>query len=275
MNKKILFFSFILGFALVSSGIVSAADAHVFTVVSDARLLSIDNSGNTNATGWLAENGVQLSDTYCALTGCTYSGEIIMGDGLNITVGTGGYFVGDGRYLTNIAGANSSWTQAAADLLYAGIIWNYNQTEKTFELYNATWDNKGYVDAAIAALPLAVNHTEDTFNVYNATWDNKGYVDSQNTIYNESIAAYVNDQDGLYNDSIAAYVDDQISGVSGMDYTNVALTNVSNLFTPHQAFAGGLNSSENINLASTKLVTWDDGGSISATAGVITYKAGV
>ena len=60
-----------------------------------------------------------------------------------------------------------------------------------------------------------------------------------------------------------------------MDYTNLALTNETNVFVPEQNFTGGINSADDIALASAKSLSWDDGGSVTATAGVITYKAGV
>ncbi len=230
MNKKLLLFVFVLCSTVFAVNFVSAADAHVFTDVSDARLLAIDNSGNTNATGWLAENGIQLSDTYCALGGCTFTG-VVLSDS-NFT--TSAFFVGDGTYLTNIPGSNASFNQALTDTLYAGIEWDYNQT-----------------------------------TIANA------YTDAQDTIFNDSMTVYVDAQDVIFNDSMTVYVDNEIAGVSGMDFTNLALINITNIFTPQQVFTGGLNSSEDINLASTKSVAWADGGSVSGTAGVITYKAGV
>ena len=60
-----------------------------------------------------------------------------------------------------------------------------------------------------------------------------------------------------------------------MDYTNVALINQTNTFTPQQTFSNGIVSSDNITIADTKLIEWVGGGTISASSGVITYKAGV
>lgn len=213
MNKKLLLFALVICSTVLVSSLTSAADAHVFTDVSDARLLAIDNVGNTNATGWLAENGIKLSDTYCALTGCTFSGNIVVGE------------------------------------------------------LNATTIYLGGVDLS----SLIVNHTSITFDLYNASWDNRGLIDEQNT----SIAGYIDAQDVYYNTSIAGYVDDQIAGVGTSDFTNVAYINNTNTFTPQQVFTNGLSSAENIILNTTKAFAWDDGGQISATAGVITYKAGV
>ena len=62
---------------------------------------------------------------------------------------------------------------------------------------------------------------------------------------------------------------------SVMDYTNLALTNESNIFVPIQNFTAGIKSDDDITLASAKSLIWADGGSVTATAGVITYKAGV
>ncbi len=232
MNKKYLLFMFIICSTVLAVNFISAADAHIFTDVSDAKLLIIDNVGNTNATGWLAENGVKLSDTYCALTGCTYSGNIVLEDGFNVTLGTGGFFVGDGSLLTNLPGI-------------------VNHTLITFNLYNSTWDNRGLIDSGNLSM----------FN----------YVNAQDVIYNDSAAAYT-----LYvNTTAAAYTDAQIAASGGMDFTNLALTNITNTFDLQQVFTLGLSSAEDIILNTTKSISWDDGGSISGTAGVITYKAGV
>jgi len=56
-----------------------------------------------------------------------------------------------------------------------------------------------------------------------------------------------------------SYVDTQISGIGGMDYTNLALINISNTFTPMQNFSAGINT-DKVNALS---------------AGAITFKAGV
>src|SRR5690606_18341230 len=80
--------------------------------------------------------------------------------------------------------------------------------------------------------------------------------------YNQTIAAnaYTDSQDTLYNNSIADYVDTQIGALSfNMDYTNVAMTNISNAFAEEQNFSNGIRT--------------DD---VQALTGVaITFKAGV
>ena len=64
----------------------------------------------------------------------------------------------DAQILT--VSSNYSWNETRAGLLYSPISWSYNQTNDTFTLYNATWDNrlliiqsnasmKNYVDAQI------------------------------------------------------------------------------------------------------------------------------
>ena len=51
-------------------------------------------------------------------------------EGLNVSDNvTSSFFIGDGSYLTGITGGNGSWNETLADTLYAGIEWNYNQTE--------------------------------------------------------------------------------------------------------------------------------------------------
>ena len=123
----------------------------------------------------------------------------------------------DAQILT--VSSNYSWNETRAGLLYSPISWSYNQTNDTFTLYNATWDNrlliiqsnasmKNYVDAQILTVtsnfswnetragllysPISWNYnqTNDTFTLWNSTWDNrlliiqsnasmKNYVDAQ------------------------------------------------------------------------------------------------
>ena len=123
----------------------------------------------------------------------------------------------DAQILT--VSSNYSWNETRAGLLYSPISWSYNQTNDTFTLYNATWDNrlliiqsnasmKNYVDAQIltvtsnyswnesragllySPISWSYNQANDTFTLYNATWDNrlliiqsnasmKNYVDAQ------------------------------------------------------------------------------------------------
>jgi len=229
VNKKILLFALVICSTVLAMNFASAADAFVFTDVSDARLLAIDNAGNTNATGWLAENGVKLSDTYCALTGCTYTGNVITASGVNITAGTDGFFIGDGSLLTGVL------------------------TQGTLDSYNTSM----------------YNYVNDQDTAYNTSI--LGYVDAQDTSYNTSMAAYVIE----VNATAGAYTDAQIALVGGMDYTNVAMINLSNTFAPQQTFTLGFDSDDDGNFATTKGVTWDGGGSVTAASGVITYKAGV
>jgi len=87
-----------------------AAESNGFTFQNSTAdtLFTIDKSGNIAATGTISEGGSLLSNLYCALTGCTMTGNLVTGAGINITAGSSGYFKGDGSLLTGITVADDS-----------------------------------------------------------------------------------------------------------------------------------------------------------------------
>jgi hypothetical protein len=137
MKKILLILAVILGLiSFISAGsfVIENSTGNVFTV---------SNQGAVNASGTIAESGVLLSDTYCKLSGCTYTGNII---GNNITAQGGYYFVGSGLYLTALNGS----------LITSGSIY-------TIPL-NASQIDTGTI--AFARLPTLTNtHTHDYHNI--------------------------------------------------------------------------------------------------------------
>src|SRR3989338_5300894 len=77
----------------------------------------------------------------------------------------------------------------SADVNISGITvkqWLYNQTLATFDLYNASWDNRGLITSVNATATLwGYNQTLATFDLYNSTWDNS-FMNIWN--YNQSLA---------------------------------------------------------------------------------------
>jgi hypothetical protein len=95
----------ILGLIILSLMIVSvnaASSGFRFTNSTDDVIFTVSPIGAGNFTSTIAENGILLSDIYCALAGCTFEGNIATDTGFNITAGSTGYFVGDGTYLTGV-----------------------------------------------------------------------------------------------------------------------------------------------------------------------------
>ena len=106
--------------------------------------------------------------------------------------------------------SNATWNQSLADTLYAGIIWNYNQTTPVFSYitdneaawlstYNATYaanmannsfnqtlGNLLYAPNTTIGIQWLINstgiytynynHTSTVFNLWNSTWDNRGLI---------------------------------------------------------------------------------------------------
>ena len=81
---------------------------------------------------------------------------------------------------------NQSWNETRANGLYAGVEWSYNETTATFDLYNATWDNRDMIKF--------VNDTGNIQNLLNAT----GIYSTYNTTYDKW--AY-NQSDGYSNET--------------------------------------------------------------------------
>jgi len=111
-------------------------------------------------------------------------------------------------------------TTAQADLLYAGIEWDYNQTTPAIS----------YVDGL------------GWQNTYNVTYDANVYVGSYNSTYTE----FAYNQSSPYDNYNYNMSDGNDGGA--MDYTNIAMTNISEVFDYN------LNVSGNLTVGSGKLI---------------------
>ena len=267
MKKNLTILS-LLFVGIFVMGMVSAADAHIFTDTSDAVLLTIGTDGSTNATGDLMENSIKLSETYFTLIGGIVTGATNFTDTLNVTgnFGVGGTLYGDGSGLT---GVTASIADNSTQIGYQNItniptcdagssFLSYDGTDVTCQtiVANGTTLDAGNITSGtfdVVRIPLLINATSP--NVLNVT--------GIPTCTGDDVLTF----DGT--DMTCT------TPVSAMDYTNVALINQTNTFAPQQIFTDGLNSDGNITIADTKLIEWDGGATISADSGVLTYKAGV
>ena len=241
--KKILTIFVCLFCSTFALGIVSAADAHIFTDTSDNVLLTVGTDGSGNFTGDIMENSIKLSETYLKLIGGTISGATNFSDTLNVTgnFGVGGILYGDGSGLTGI-------TSDLAD----------NSTQISYQ--------------NVTDLPTCAGGERFTFD--GSTLTCAGPDVNGTTIAYQNVTGFPT----CTGDDVLTFDGTDFScttPVSSMDYTNVALINQTNTFTPQQTFTGGIVTNSNITIADTKLIEWVGGGTISATSGVITYKAGV
>jgi len=269
MKKYLMVLSSLFLLSLMTAGI-SAADAHIFTDVSDNVLLTIGTDGSGNFTGDIMENSVRLSDTYCALTGgCDLAGPVVITGDLNVSgnVNISGTFIGDGSGLT---GVTVSMTDNSTQIAYQNIT-NFPTCSA-----NEFFSFDGSVLTCVAVSIPANSTTLDASNITSGVFD----VARIPTLVNQTTIAYQNISNlpTCTGDDVLTFDGTDMTcttPASSMDYTNLALTNETNVFVPEQNFTGGINTDENILIADTKLVEWTGGGSVSATSGVITYKAGV
>jgi len=244
MKKFLMIFVCVI-LSSFTMGTVLGADAHIFTDTSDNVLLTIGTTGDGNFTGDVMENSIKLSETYLALAGGIVTGQTNFTDNLNVSgdFGVGGILYGDGSGLTGV-------TVTLSD----------NSTQLAYQ--------------NITNLPTCSDGQSFTFDGSSLTCGNP--------LVNGTIIAYQNVTgiptcdagDMLTFDGSTLTCD---TPASTMDYTNLALINQTNDFIPQQTFTGGLVSNENVTIADTKGIEWvgGSGAIISASSGVITYKAGV
>ena len=267
MKKYLIIFTCLLFSSFLITG-VSAADAHIFTDVSDNVLLTIGTDGSGNFTGDVMEDGIKLSDTYCALTGgCALEGPVVITGALNITgdLNVSGTLYGDG---SGLEGVIASISDNSTQIAYQNI------TNLPTCALNEFFSFDGSDITCVAMDNDGI--TLDAANITAGTLDAARLPDLENL----SIIAYQNISNipTCGAGDVLTFDGSTLSCTtpsSSMDYTNLALTNETNVFVPEQNFTGGINSADDIALASAKSLSWDDGGSVTATAGVITYKAGV
>lgn len=229
MNKKLLLMTIgmVLNVMIVSAGNfqIEYGGSTIFTVAT---------SGNVNASGTIAESGVLLSDTYCALAGCTMSGAIDA-TGYNITALN---FVGSGQFLTGITVEPNSTTISYHNI--TDIPTCTGDTHLTFSGTTLTCDanddnsiniageNITSGTIAFARLPtLTDTHTHDYHNITAIPTCSEG----QHLYFDGTDLTCTADS-------------------GGADLTNYALKNQSNDFVGVQNFSQGINVTGNITFQS-------------------------
>ncbi|MFH1451559.1 MAG: hypothetical protein ABIF88_00090 [archaeon] len=134
----------------------------------------------------------------------------------------------------SVTGGNLSFNQTYTDLLYSEILWNYNQSLATYNMWNDVW-----------------------LSTYNATYDAKV---SDNESWNESYA------DGLYADiSVTGGNESWNQSLADSLYADVSVTGGNASW--NESYADGLyiaqSDEENLNVNSSDY--WDDMDSINTT----------
>ena len=180
------------------------------------------------------------------------------GDGGGDVIATN-YF-GSGKYLTDLpTSGNSSWNETRANLLYANIKWNYNQTTATYDLYNAVWSatyNSTY-DATTqqwngnsTALLGCINNASylSTYNeTYNGLVNNASYLSTYNSTYDATTTQWNGNSTALLACiNNASYLSTYNSTYAGLlenssylnNNTNHAFTNQTNSFDGVQTMNG-------------------------------------
>ena len=127
--------------------------------------------------------------------------------------------------------------------------YSFNQTLQTFNTYNSSWDNRYLInntwnESYARGLLFSTNST------YNASYASFNNTLNIQNLYNSTLTNYVGTVNNtlniqnLYNSTASMIANLSISqaGISGMVYTNLALTNTSNTFVGWQNFTGTLNA---------------------------------
>ena len=180
-----------------------------------------DQSLNTtdNVTFW---NITSAADAWCNTTSCYSLTDFLTGAG---------------------GGDNESWNQSLAELLFAGIEWDYNQSLATYDMWNADWlstynatydshtqDNESWNESGASLLFAGIewdyNQTLATYNLWNTIWSstfnstydshtqdneswNESYADTLYSNiqwnYNQTLAAFNLWGDNWYNHTLATY----------------------------------------------------------------------
>ena len=120
--------------------------------------------------------------------------------------------------LDQVGTGNASWNESLANTLYSDIQWNYNQTIDTFNLWNTTWDNRGFVNLINESLSTRI----DSSSGDNSSWNES----HANTLYAPNTTAgiqYLINNTGVYSTYNATY-DSYATNVS-INYTKVTYDN--------------------------------------------------
>jgi hypothetical protein len=189
--KKVLLTFLILGVFVFAINSVTAGDYIIRSGGND--IFTVDTSGNANATGWLAEDGIQLTDIYVSI----------------VDVAT----CDVGEFLT-----------------FDGTDWSCESPSLNIEHGSVTIDG-----ANITTGTISIERLPDLTNATTLAYQN---ITGIPTCDAGDFLAY----DGT--DLSCS------TPTSSMDYTNIAMTNQTNTFTPQQVFSAGMNVTGYIELQS-------------------------
>ena len=183
---------FILSLIIFSFSLVSA-DEFGYNY-----LTSGDNLNPSLITTSTATSGNLTNFTSLVDTPASYAGE-----GTNCVVVNAGETALEFGACAAGGGDNASWNQSGADLLYAGIEWDYNQSDATFAMWNSTWDNRGlisdivqdnaswnqsgadglYAPNTTEGIQVLINNT-GVYSTFNSTYDS--YIEG-NASFNQTL----------------------------------------------------------------------------------------
>jgi len=214
----------LIAISMMSIGLVSAVGNFKILNSTDDIVFIVDNTGNLNVTGgWIAEDGVKLSEAYLALTGGTLTG--ILSSDSNIT--TTAYFVGDGSYLTNVP-ASMDYTNLALtnisetfdenltvskDLIVTQSVYLSDILECNADDQKLETDANGVL---VCGTAVDTDTKMGTSGIY---------------LYNDTTTIYFNET------QLNATIDDR---AGSFDYTNLAWVNETNTFTEEQTFLSNI-----------------------------------
>jgi len=258
MKKNITYIVMLMTLTM-SLGMVYAGDFQI-NDNTGASLFNLTSAGNLEIVGTISENGALLSSTYLALTGGSLSGNVATTGEANITAG--GFFVGDGSFITGITVEAQATTVSYHNITdlptcNAGEHFTFDGSTlscslPTTQTMNIAGENitSGTID--FARLPTLTNmHTLDYHNITSIPTCDAG-------------------------DYLAYDGSDLACGTpEGGDFTNVAYYNQTNTFATDQVFSQDVNVTGDVNLMSATAslkrggtnITIDDTNNIIITLG--------
>ena len=166
-------------------------------------------------------------------------GENLDNSGYNISAD---YFIGDGSLLNN-TGVNTSWAQTLADTLYANIgvttdnsSWNEVRADTLYAGIGITADNESWSETyAKTIFNQSFNQSWTDTQYRIATWDN--FTGIPTATPSNGDTTHLSTADHIYDWVTANFL-------AAMDYTSLALTNITNTFSQPQTFQSNITVEE-------------------------------